>query len=53
MTQVFDKLKVERLTLDPKKINSSSIGHMGFFKDSSQELWNYAIKWLDQHSKNI
>ncbi|HUH75506.1 MAG TPA: alpha/beta fold hydrolase [Chitinophagales bacterium] len=53
MIQVFDKLKVERLILDPKKFNYSSIGHMGFFKDDYQELWNYALNWLDQHSKSI
>jgi predicted alpha/beta hydrolase len=50
MTRVYEKLKIERLILDPKKLGYPSIGHMGFFKDQSQELWNRAIRWLDQHS---
>jgi predicted alpha/beta hydrolase len=50
MIRVFKSLKVERLVLDPRKLNYSSIGHMGFFKNGSQDLWNYALKWLDQHS---
>ncbi|MCO5233226.1 MAG: alpha/beta hydrolase [Chitinophagales bacterium] len=52
MTQVFTQLQIERLHLHPQKEGFEAIGHMKFFSKSHQELWNYALNWLDKNNQD-
>ncbi|MCO5229728.1 MAG: alpha/beta hydrolase [Chitinophagales bacterium] len=53
MTRVYTQLQVERLTLQPQKEGFDNIGHMNFFSKSHQELWHYALNWLDKNNKIV
>ena len=48
MVRVFSGLapRAEKRTLIPAEHGLGSIGHMGFFKRSSQVLWPIAAEWL-------
>lgn len=49
MLSVYKQLPAERLRLNPKDHNLSSIGHMDFFRSPSKSLWQYALDWFDRH----
>ena len=49
MLSVFTKLNAETLTLAPADFNLDEIGHMKFFSRKSQDLWNYALNWLEKN----
>lgn len=38
---------LERRHLVPSEFNRPSIGHLGYFREASDELWGEAIAWLD------
>ncbi len=48
MISVFPKIEFETLTLDPKSYNLKEIGHMKFFSQRSQRLWQHTINWLEK-----
>ena len=35
--------------IDPRQAGMGPIGHMGYFKQNCQPLWQGALRWLDQH----
>ena len=38
---------VERRHVEPSEVGLASIGHVGYFKQAAQPLWQDAIDWLD------
>lgn len=49
MLSVFPKLNAKTLTLNSKDYGLNEIGHMKFFSQKSQVLWNLTLEWLEQH----
>ncbi len=38
---------LERRHLDPARVKQKSIGHFGYFREGSDDIWREAIAWLD------
>jgi len=49
MLSVFPQLKAEKITLDPKEHNLKEIGHMKFFSQKSEKLWQHVLDWLAKY----
>jgi len=49
MLSVFPLLKAEKITLDPKEYNLKEIGHMKFFSQKSEKLWQHVLDWLAKY----
>lgn len=37
--------------VDPRQAGMGPIGHMGYFKQQCQPLWQEALQWLEQHHR--
>ena len=37
--------------IDPRQAGLGPIGHMGYFKQQCQPLWQGALQWLEQHGR--
>lgn len=49
MLSVFPQLKADKITLDPKEHNLREIGHMKFFSQKSEKLWQHVLDWLAKY----
>ncbi len=49
MARIYSKSEVTIVSLDPKELEKKALGHMGFFSSKNKELWNYALKWLEEN----
>jgi len=49
MISVFANINAETKTLLPHEYGLKEIGHMKFFSKKSQNLWSYAIDWLEKN----
>ena len=48
MIRVYEKIEYEIISLNPKDFGFQEIGHMSFFSSKKQQLWAYALRWLQQ-----
>lgn len=42
----YSHAQLECITIDPKSISMSSIGHMGYFRPQASALWQETLNWL-------
>ncbi|MBL8327481.1 MAG: alpha/beta fold hydrolase [Rubrivivax sp.] len=45
----YRQAPVQTLDLSPRDLGVAGIGHMGYFRPSSQRLWDAALQWFAQH----
>lgn len=45
----LQQTKIEKRFIDPHILNIKAIGHFGFFKSTSQALWQDTISWISNH----
>jgi predicted alpha/beta hydrolase len=50
--KLFPRIKLNKVTLDPKAYGLGQVGHMGFFKNSNSALWPNVTEWLDKMEKS-
>ncbi len=49
MTRVYTRSKIEIMSIDPKELGLTQLGHMGFFSSKNKNLWKFTLDWLDKN----
>ncbi len=47
--QYYRNAPLEKLDIDPRD-GLGAIGHMGYFQQKAQPLWNHVLRWFKQHA---
>ncbi len=47
MIRIYSRSKSEILTLNPRNLGHSSLGHMQFFSSKKKDLWKLVLDWLE------
>jgi predicted alpha/beta hydrolase len=48
LLQAYTGTKPEHLTLEPRAVGVSKIGHFGYFRQDTRAAWSDAVHWLNQ-----
>lgn len=50
MARIYSQSKVQIVSIEFEKFGINQLGHMGFFRSKNQQLWKYALNWLEKHT---
>jgi predicted alpha/beta hydrolase len=46
----YSSAKITRHHIDPKDVELEEIGHFGFFREQSRDLWSWIMEWIENNS---
>ena len=50
--QAYRNAPLTRIDIDPRK-GLGSIGHMGYFRQNAEPLWDRVLAWFSQHKADL